>query len=95
MRRGLFESVLLGPQAFKYASAFNANIAAWNTAKMTTMASVCALCHRLRVRSVCFMLACVLHSFLEYSCHRPRRIEPAALHAPAVLDSFLEYCHAH
>jgi hypothetical protein len=41
--RKLYESVRLGSQAFKYASGFNANIAAWNTASMTTMASVCAL----------------------------------------------------
>ncbi len=66
MRRGLFASVWLGPQAFNLASAFNANIGAWNTASMTTIVRVCALCHRQRVRSVCFMLASVLDSFLEY-----------------------------
>ncbi len=32
----------LGSQAFYYASAFNANIGAWNTASVTTLASVCA-----------------------------------------------------
>jgi hypothetical protein len=44
MRRGLFESVWLGPQAFMNAAAFNANIGSWNTAAMTTMSSVCAHC---------------------------------------------------
>ncbi len=57
----------LGSQVFWAASAFNANIGAWNTASMANMAYVCALCHRQRVRSVCFVLACVLRSFLEYS----------------------------
>ncbi len=33
----------LGSQAFYGATVFNANIGAWNTAAMTTMASVCAL----------------------------------------------------
>jgi hypothetical protein len=41
MRRGLFESEWLGSQAFSGTTAFNANIGAWNTAAMTTMASVC------------------------------------------------------
>jgi hypothetical protein len=31
-----------GAQAFKYATAFNANIGAWNTARVTTLANVCA-----------------------------------------------------
>jgi surface protein len=65
MQCGLFESVWLGPQAFYGASAFNENIGAWNTASMTTMASVCPHCHRQRVRTVCFMLASVLDSFLD------------------------------
>jgi hypothetical protein len=61
--------VWLGSQAFKFASAFNANIGSWNTASMKTIDSVCALGHRMRVRRVCFMLACVLHSSLEnYMC---------------------------
>jgi hypothetical protein len=34
------------------ATAFNQNIAAWNTASIMTMDYVCALCHRLRVRRV-------------------------------------------
>ncbi len=42
MRRVLFESVWHGSQAFYYASVFNADIGAWNTASMTTMDSVCA-----------------------------------------------------
>ena len=42
MRRGLFESVPLGPQACNEAAMFNANIGAWNTASMTTMATVVA-----------------------------------------------------
>jgi surface protein len=65
MRRELFESVWLGSQAFYQATAFNQNIGAWNTAAMTTMASVCALRHRQCVRSVCFMHSFVLDSFLE------------------------------
>ena len=32
----------LGSQAFKSASAFNANIGAWNTARVTSLAEVCA-----------------------------------------------------
>jgi hypothetical protein len=47
MRRGLFESAWLGSQAFYSATAFNANIGAWNTASMTTIAYVCALCSSL------------------------------------------------
>ncbi len=57
----------LGLQAFFEAKAFNANIGAWNTASMTTMTTVCALCPRPRLPTVCFMLAFVLHSYLEYS----------------------------
>ncbi len=33
---------LIGSQAFNSASAFNANIGAWNTASVTTLYSVCA-----------------------------------------------------
>ena len=33
--------VWLGSQAFSDASAFNANIGAWNTARITTLESVC------------------------------------------------------
>jgi surface protein len=32
----------LGSQAFQGASAFNANIGAWNTASVTTLFAVCA-----------------------------------------------------
>ena len=32
----------VGSQAFQSASAFNANIGAWNTARVTTLESVCA-----------------------------------------------------
>jgi hypothetical protein len=32
----------LGSQAFQSASAFNANIGAWNTARVTTLSNVCA-----------------------------------------------------
>jgi hypothetical protein len=64
MRRGLFESVWLGSQAFFGAETFDQNIGAWNTAKMTAIDNVGALC--LFLWRVCFMLACVLHSFLEY-----------------------------
>ncbi len=63
--RELFESVRLGSQAFKGAAVFNADIGAWNTASMTTIANVSPHCHRLCLRSLCFMLASVLHSFLE------------------------------
>ena len=34
---------VVGPQAFNGASAFNANIGAWNTASVTTLSSVCAV----------------------------------------------------
>ncbi len=36
------DRVRLGAQAFYSASAFNANIGAWNTAAVTTLGSVCA-----------------------------------------------------
>jgi hypothetical protein len=38
--RKLFESARFGSQAFNGATAFNADIGAWNTASMTTMANV-------------------------------------------------------
>jgi hypothetical protein len=91
MRRGLFESVWLGLQAFNEATAFNANIGAWNTASMETMSDVCVLCHRLRVRSVVHACLCASLISRVFVCHRPWRIEPAAMHASAVLHSFLEY----
>jgi hypothetical protein len=53
MVRKLFESARFGAKAFDGATAFNANIGSWNTASMTTMSTVCALCHRLRVRRGC------------------------------------------
>jgi hypothetical protein len=56
MVRKLFEGVWFGSKAFDGATVFNANIAAWNTAKMTSMSYVCALCHRLRARRVCLGL---------------------------------------
>jgi hypothetical protein len=65
--RKLSESAWFGAKAFDGATGFNANIGAWSTVSMVTMSYVCALCHRLRVGRVCFVLACVLHSFLEYS----------------------------
>jgi hypothetical protein len=37
-------------QAFASASAFNANIGAWNTARLTNLFSVCAASGRLRMR---------------------------------------------
>ncbi len=36
------DRVRFGAQAFAYASAFNANIGAWNTASVTRLQSVCA-----------------------------------------------------
>ncbi len=36
------DRVRLGAQAFQNASAFNANIGAWNTAAVTSLANVCA-----------------------------------------------------
>ncbi len=36
------DRVRLGAQAFVVASAFNANIGAWNTARVTTLFQVCA-----------------------------------------------------
>jgi hypothetical protein len=41
--------VWLGSQAFFEATMFDQNIGAWNSAKMTAMYNVCALCRRLRV----------------------------------------------
>ncbi len=56
MRRVLFESVWLGSQAFFGAETFDQNIGAWNTAKMTAIYNVGALC--------LFFVACVLHACL-------------------------------
>ncbi len=53
----LFEGAWSGAKAFYGATVFNANIGAWNTASMTTMASVCPHCHRLRVGRVWLGLA--------------------------------------
>jgi hypothetical protein len=39
MRRGLFESVWLGPQAFNFASAFNQNLASWNVLRVSNFGS--------------------------------------------------------
>jgi hypothetical protein len=79
MRLGLFESAWLGSQAFFYASAFNANIGAWNTASMTTMSSVCAVfCHRLCVRRVWLGLGC---GAAWPGCRRPWPMEPRMLFA--------------
>jgi surface protein len=36
------DRVGVGSQAFYLASAFNANIGAWNTASVTTLSAVCA-----------------------------------------------------
>ena len=41
----------LGAQAFQGAAAFNANIGAWNTASVTTLAAVCAALFRPRRRA--------------------------------------------
>jgi surface protein len=83
MRRGLFESVWLGSQAFSEATALNANIGAWNTARMTDMSYVCALCHRLCVGRVRLGVGC---GAAWPVCCRPRPIEPCVL--SAVLHSF-------
>ena len=37
------DRVWLGSQAFSSASAFNANIGAWNTARVVDMSGVCAV----------------------------------------------------
>ncbi len=42
------ELVLLGSQAFYHASAFNANIGAWNTVSVTSLSAVCAAFGRRR-----------------------------------------------
>ena len=65
---GSLGSVWLGSQAFSGATAFNANIGAWNTAAMTTMASVCALN---AIASVCEVCAsCLLVCFAHFSSIR-------------------------
>jgi hypothetical protein len=65
MRTGLFASVWLGSQAFNYALAFNANIGAWNTARIANMASVCAL---IAIASICEVRAsCKLMCFTHFS----------------------------
>jgi hypothetical protein len=88
----LFESAWFGSQAFDGATVFNANIGAWNTATMTTMGYVCALCHRLRVRRACLGLrmrrcvACVPSAAADsHACFLPCFTHSAVLH------SFLEY----
>ncbi len=50
---------VVGLQAFFKATAFNADIGAWNTARMTDMSSVCPHCHRLPFwRTGCFLDVC-------------------------------------
>ena len=63
-------SAWLGPQAFNFASAFNANIGAWNTASMTSMSYVCALNAIASVCGVCAsrLLVCFAH-FSSIMCH--------------------------
>ena len=39
----IWDTSAVGSQAFRSASAFNANIGAWNTASATTLSSVCAV----------------------------------------------------
>ncbi len=39
----IWDPCAVGPQAFQSASAFNANIGAWNTASVTSMTSVSAV----------------------------------------------------
>jgi hypothetical protein len=47
------ERRVLGAQAFSFASAFNANIGAWNTARVTTLDSVCATAGPARTAAEC------------------------------------------
>ncbi len=60
----------LGSQAFYLATAFNADIGAWNTARIANMASVCSDCHRLhgwrtgRFLDACVPRCCLWHSLL-------------------------------
>jgi hypothetical protein len=82
--RKLFGSVWLGSQAFFSATAFNANIAAWNTASMTSIASVCLHCHRLSVRGVCMRRCAACLPSGGRSSLQPRM-------CASVFHSFLEY----
>ena len=92
VERKLFESVWLGPQAFYQATAFNANIGAWNTASMKTMASVCALYHHIRERRVWLGLGC---GTVWPACRRTRPVEVRAMHACLCASLISRDLHLH
>jgi hypothetical protein len=78
--------VWLDSQAFNGATAFNANIGAWNTARMTTMDYVCSLA----IACVCGVCALAWDAALGvYAVGRGRsRLRSCML--ACLLDSFLE-----
>ena len=68
---------LIGAQAFASARAFNANIGAWNTARVTTLSNVCALPARPRTaadraRSVVDACAAVVRGGAAVVCAHVR-----------------------
>jgi hypothetical protein len=84
----LSESVWFGAKAFYGATVFNANIGAWNTARMTSMSYVCAVCHRQCVRRVWLGLGCgaawpVCRSAAadSHACFLPCFTHPSVLHS--------------
>jgi hypothetical protein len=75
MWRGLSKSAWLGSQAFSGATAFNANIGAWNTARIAKLASVSPHCHRLHGwRTGCCLGVCRPRCCLDaHSCRAGTR----------------------
>jgi hypothetical protein len=53
-------ALVVGSQAFYQASTFNANIGAWNTASVTSLASVCAASARRAHRAIMSLYVVVL-----------------------------------
>ncbi len=69
---------LVGSQAFSYASAFNANIGAWNTAAVSNMAAVCAVlaARSMRHRRVykCLCVYVFLRAYMPHISTRNLRL---------------------
>jgi hypothetical protein len=93
VRLGLFESAWLGLQAFYSATAFDANIGAWNTASVSNMSHVCPHRRCLGLQSACFMLAFVHFSSITCALLTARRFSPVRPRPTAAVAPHLD-CRA-